>query len=135
MRLKLVVLSIALFTVILVAAYMASTTRGYLDVSELRGLRGGNVNVIGVIVDYRVEGDKLIVTLKGRDESKILLDVRLELFTQAHGKPPGPWIIGKSIGVRGYYRPSAGGGILGVVEVSEILSPCHESYKSPPART
>ena len=136
MRVRILALAVALFAVFFVAAYIASTSRGYLDVSDLKGLRGGSVNVMGVIGGYRVEGDTLVVTLVGRDGSKVTLVMPLELFTSAHGKPPGPWILGKSIGVRGYYKPSAEGGeSLGVLEVKDILNPCHESYKAPPART
>lgn len=136
MRLRLIALSIALFTVVFIAGYMASTAQGYLDVSELRRVREGNVNVLGVIESYSVERDALLITLTGRDGSKVLLVVKVELFISAHGKPPGPWITGKSIGVRGYYESGASNpGYLGVVEVKEILSPCHDSYKAPPART
>lgn|GEM_PF-651712 len=136
MRIRLIALALALFAVTFIAGYVASTTQGYLDVSELRKVRGGSVNVIGVIEDYRVEGGKMLVTLAGRDGSKALLVVEVELFLSAHGRPPGPWIIGKSIGVRGYYEAGAPNpGYLGVVEVREILSPCHDSYKAPPART
>ncbi len=136
MRLRLLALALALFTVTFIAAYIASTTQGYLDVSDLRNAGKGSVNVIGVIEGYRVEGGTLKVTLAGRGGSKVILEIPLELFTTTHGRPPGPWIIGKSIGVRGYYEPGIGDpSYLGVVKVKEILSPCHDSYKAPPART
>lgn len=136
MRIRLILLAFLLFIAMFVAAYIASTTRGYLDVSDLRNTGAGAVNVVGVIEDYVVEDGVLLVTLSGKDGSKVTLKISLELFTLTHGKPPGPWIIGKSIGVRGYYKPE-GDGLrnLGIVEVTEILNPCHESYKSPPART
>jgi hypothetical protein len=136
LRLRILALALALFTVVFVAAYLASTAQGYLDVSELRRVRGGSVNVIGVIEGYSVEGGVLKVSLAGRDGSRVTLEIPVELFISAHGKPPGPWVIGKSIGVRGYYEPSLDKpGYLGVVRVKEILSPCHDSYKAPPART
>ncbi|MEM1939331.1 MAG: hypothetical protein QXI24_06035 [Acidilobaceae archaeon] len=135
MKVKIIVLAILLFIVVFIAAYVASTSRGYLDVSELKGFSGGSVNVIGLIADYSISGDKLEIILEGRRGDRVLLEIPLTLFNSAHSKPPGPWIIGKSIGIRGYYVNSSNDNLLGVIRVDEILSPCHESYKAPPART
>ncbi|MEM4962425.1 MAG: hypothetical protein QXV15_07020 [Acidilobaceae archaeon] len=135
MKGKLIVLAIVLFIVVFIAAYIASTSKGYLDVSELRGINRGYVNVIGLIADYSISGDKIEIILEGKRGGRVLLEIDLALFTSAHGKPPGPWIIGKSIGIRGYYVNSSNDNLLGVIRVDEILSPCHESYKAPPART
>lgn len=135
MRLRVVALAILLFTVVFIAAYMASTSAGYLDVSELKKAREGTVNVIGTIKSYEIKEETIEITLEGKDGSKVTLKIDITLFTAAHGKPPGQWITGKTIGIRGYYKPSHTNENLGVIEVNEILSPCKESYKSPHAKT
>ncbi|MEM4819570.1 MAG: hypothetical protein QXQ91_04605, partial [Nanopusillaceae archaeon] len=66
MKDKLIVLAIVLFIVVFIAAYIASTSKGYLDVSELRGINRGYVNVIGLIADYSISGDKIEIILEGK---------------------------------------------------------------------
>ncbi len=135
MKLRVIALAILLFIVVFIAAYIASTSAGYLDVSDLKKSREGTVNVIGVIHSYEIKDNTVKVVLEGRDNSKVTLKIDITLFTAAHGKPPGQWIIGKTIGIRGYYKPSYTDENLGIIEVNEILSPCKDSYKSPHAKT
>ncbi|MDM7274991.1 MAG: hypothetical protein P3X22_002550 [Thermoprotei archaeon] len=87
MRLRVVALAILLFTVVFIAAYMASTSAGYLDVSELKKAREGTVNVIGTIKSYEIKEETIEITLEGKDGSKVTLKIDITLFTAAHGKP------------------------------------------------
>jgi hypothetical protein len=119
--------------VILIVGYSAVTLGGFMDVGDLAGIRDTRmVTVKGFIVGYSVDGDNLNIVVEGERGGKILAVVSYEKFVSKHKRVPGEWIIGQSITVRGVFQPQ-GGEYLGVVKVLEILVPCHESYKAPPA--
>lgn len=113
---------------------LASTSKGYLDVSDLREVNEPRrVAVDSLIVGFRVEGGDLVILLQGRDGSLVEVLMPYDMFLVVHARPPGNWMIGTEITVKGVFYPGGAGQALGYLEVEEILNPCHEAYSSPAA--
>jgi len=114
--------------VILIVSYSAITLGGFMDVGDLASIRDTRmVTVKGFIVGYSVDGDNLNIVVEGERGGKVLAVVSYEKFVSKHKR-----VIGQSIAIRGVFQPQSGE-YLGVIKVLEILVPCHESYKAPPA--
>ncbi|UXD21963.1 hypothetical protein IPA_00265 [Ignicoccus pacificus DSM 13166] len=126
---KFLILSFSMFVLFAAVGLYATSSSSYLDISELLHKRPGVYMVRGIVDSWKVEGNNLVVVLKGKDGSKVLAYVPISYIERKYG-PLNQVIINKGgeMVVKGYWNGKT-------FEVSDILKGCHSAYQQPTAST
>ncbi len=117
--------------------YAAVASSSYVDVGELAEYRRPTaVTVRARLVDTEIEPERdLLVFVLGDDEGNAVRAVyNLTKFLGQYGAPPSHRTVDQEIVIRGVFYPAGEGeGVLGEIEIEQILQGCHRAYDAPPA--
>jgi len=126
---KFLILSLSMFVLFAAVGLYATSSTSYLDVSQILYKRPGVYMMKGIVESWKVEGNNLIVVLRGKDGSHILAYIPISYIEKKYG-PLNQVIISKGGErvVKGYWNGK-------YFEVSDILKGCHSAYQQPTATT
>lgn len=114
---------------------LATTSSGYVDVSELAGYEEPvTVMVKGRVtnVELRPHDDLVVFTLQGEGGFILEAYYSLSRFQRLYGGPPSHVAIDEEVVLRGVFYPAKQGRLVGYLEVTDILQGCHGAYGAPP---